>query len=59
MKILGYKTYHMYECVIFGGTPHMQVLCEAIEAQYNRYSGIKRFNRQDFDKWLAEYDVRY
>lgn len=58
MKILGYKPYHMAEVVLEGGAPHMEVLTEAITAQYNRFSGIKRYNRQDFDKWLAEYDVR-
>lgn len=57
MKILGFKTYHMAACLRQGGVPHMQVLDEAIRAQHNRYSGIKRYTKQDFDKWFAEYDV--
>ncbi|KAG6020785.1 hypothetical protein E4U41_002725 [Claviceps citrina] len=56
MKMLGFKTYHMAECCIEGGIPHMQVLNEAIRAQYNRFAGIQRYTKADFDKWFAEYD---
>lgn len=56
MKILGYKPYHTMEC-INSGIPHMEVFGEAIFAQHNRYSGIKRYAKEDFQKWLAEYDV--
>lgn len=35
----------------------MQVLDEAIRATHNRYAGIKRYTKADFDKWFAEYDV--
>ncbi|KHN97967.1 uncharacterized protein MAM_04356 [Metarhizium album ARSEF 1941] len=57
MNILGYKTYHMRECLRKGGLPHMEILMEAVEAQHHHgSSGIKRYSRQDFDKWLAEYD---
>ncbi|KAG5926551.1 hypothetical protein E4U42_003174 [Claviceps africana] len=55
MKILGYKTYHMAECIT-SGVSHMQILDEAIHAQYNRFAGIQRYARADFDKWFAEYD---
>ncbi|KAG6000330.1 hypothetical protein E4U21_005608 [Claviceps maximensis] len=56
MKILGYKTYHMVECCTEGGLPHIQILTEAIRAEHNRFSGIKRYTKTDFDKWLAEYE---
>ncbi|KAG5996240.1 hypothetical protein E4U43_002896 [Claviceps pusilla] len=56
MKILGYKPYHMAECCLQGGIPHMQILDEAIRAEYNRFAGIKRYTKADFDKWFAEYD---
>ncbi|EFY84264.1 hypothetical protein MAC_09694 [Metarhizium acridum CQMa 102] len=56
MKVLGYKTFHMKQCVHESGVPHMEVLAEAIQARYSPLSGIKRYSRPDFDKWLAEYD---
>ncbi|KAG6152619.1 hypothetical protein E4U37_003738 [Claviceps purpurea] len=56
LKRLGFKTYHMAECCTEGGVPHMQVLDEAIRATHNRYAGIKRYTKADFDKWFAEYD---
>jgi hypothetical protein len=59
MKILGYKPYHFYEVVFGHGKPHMKALLEAMTAQHNRFSGIKRFDRADFDKLTADYDVRF
>ena len=59
MKILGFKPYHMFECVIVHGVPHIEVLQEAVLAQHNRLSGITRYSRNDFDKWFAEYDVSW
>ncbi|KAK2612655.1 hypothetical protein QQS21_001271 [Conoideocrella luteorostrata] len=56
MKILGYRPYHMAECVLEHGVSHMQVLDEALVAHYDRYSGIKRCTKEDFDKWFAGYD---
>ncbi|KAK9436887.1 hypothetical protein VB005_11702 [Metarhizium brunneum] len=56
MTILGYKTFHMKECLYEGGVLHMEILAEAIRAQYSPSSGVKRYSRPDFDKWLAEYD---
>jgi hypothetical protein len=58
MQILGYNVYHMFECVIVRGKSHMEICEEAVIAQNNRFSGIKRYDRADFDKWFAEYDVR-
>jgi hypothetical protein len=56
MKILGYKPYHMYECVM-GGTGQMKILEEGVLAHHNRFLGIKRYDKEDFEKWLADYDV--
>ncbi|KAJ5456574.1 hypothetical protein N7530_011848 [Penicillium desertorum] len=56
MRILGYKTYHFYECITVHGLPHMEICSEAITAQYNRLSGVKKYNRADYDKWLGDYD---
>lgn len=57
MKILGYNSYHIYECVAVRGLTHMQIFKEGIIAQYNRLAGVKRYTRTDFDKWLCDYDV--
>lgn len=57
MLILGFKPYHLFECFTVHGVPHMEIFKEAIISQYNRLSGVKRFNRADCDKWLAGYDV--
>lgn len=59
MQILGFKPYHSYECMIVHGVPHMEVEYEAVMAQHNRFSGIKRYDRADFEKWFAEYDVGF
>ena len=57
MRILGFSPYHMTEAC-FSGPVHMKILEEAVIAQHNRFSGIKRYERVDFDKWLSDYDVR-
>ncbi|GIC92858.1 uncharacterized protein Aud_009333 [Aspergillus udagawae] len=56
MKILGYKPYHMYEVVLVQGKPGIAALLEAVTAQHNRLSGIKRFDKTDLDKLTADYD---
>ncbi|CEJ55879.1 hypothetical protein PMG11_02109 [Penicillium brasilianum] len=56
MNMLGFKTYHFAECVLEKGLPHLRFFREAITAQYNRLSGVKRYNKADFEKWMAEYD---
>ncbi|KAL3482160.1 hypothetical protein BJX99DRAFT_252873 [Aspergillus californicus] len=56
MKILGYRPYHMAEAVRLG-IPHMKILTEAVIAQHDRFSGIKRYARAEFEKWLAGYDL--
>jgi hypothetical protein len=58
MKILGYEPYHLYEAVQMQGKPGMAALIEAVTAQHNRLSGIKRFDKTDLDKLTADYDVR-
>ncbi|KAB8263007.1 P-loop containing nucleoside triphosphate hydrolase protein [Aspergillus pseudonomiae] len=55
MRILGFSPYHMVEAC-FNGPVHMMILEEAVIAQHNRFSGIKRYERAEFDKWLSEYD---
>lgn len=57
MNILGFKTYHFAEAVIVKGFPHLKIFNQALTAQYNRMSGVKRYTKADFDKWMAEYDV--
>ncbi|KAF9889600.1 hypothetical protein FE257_007108 [Aspergillus nanangensis] len=57
MQILGYRAYHMYEMMQSGGLLHMKIIAEAIIANRNRLSGIKRYEREDVDKWMANYDV--
>lgn len=53
-KMLGMKPYHMYECV-YGGVTHMSLFQEALRNKY--YGEGKPYNKADFDKWLANYDV--
>ncbi|KAJ3489899.1 hypothetical protein NLG97_g5899 [Lecanicillium saksenae] len=54
LQMLGYKPYHMYECVMSGYT-HMSLLNEALR---NKYLGEgKPYDKADFDKWLAAYDT--
>lgn len=57
MNILGFKTYHFAEAVLVKGFPDLRIFNEGITAQYNRLSGVKRYTKADFDKWMAEYDV--
>jgi hypothetical protein len=57
MNILGFKTYHFAEAVLAKGLPHLRFFNEALIGQYNRMSGVKRYTKADFDKWMAEYDV--
>ncbi|KAL4898226.1 hypothetical protein BDV59DRAFT_1628 [Aspergillus ambiguus] len=56
MAILGYTPYHMYEVLFVHGYPHMRLVREAVIAENNRFSGIKRYERPEMDKWLADYD---
>ncbi|EAW20279.1 uncharacterized protein NFIA_099130 [Aspergillus fischeri NRRL 181] len=56
MKILGYKPYHMYEVALVQGKQGMAALLEAVIAEHNRLSGIKRFDKADLDKLTADYD---
>ncbi|KAJ5730117.1 uncharacterized protein N7483_004625 [Penicillium malachiteum] len=56
MQILGYNTYHIYECAMINGLDHLKIFNEGMTAQHNRLSGIKRFDKDDFDKWMAKYD---
>ncbi|RJE19487.1 hypothetical protein PHISCL_08172 [Aspergillus sclerotialis] len=55
LKILGYTPYHMVE-VLKHGVPHMKVAQEAFLSANNRFSGIKRYERAELDKWFDGYD---
>lgn len=57
MRILGYNTYHIYECCAVRGLPHMKIFNEAVTASFNRLSGIKRYTTSDFERWVGDYDV--
>lgn len=57
MQMLGFAPYHMKELVLRGGIRHMKLLIESMRAEYDRFSGIKRYSRKDFAKWFSDYDV--
>lgn len=59
MQILGYKPYHLVETFMIHGVPHMKIVIEAIRAQHNRFLGIRRYDKADFEKFLANYDVSW
>ncbi|KXJ87501.1 hypothetical protein Micbo1qcDRAFT_124413 [Microdochium bolleyi] len=54
LKMLGYKPYHMYECVM-GGTTQMMLFREALRCKY--LGGGKPYGKAEFDKWFANYDT--
>lgn len=56
MQILGYNAYHMKE-VFTVGVPHMKIVKEAVLAGHNHLLGMKRYDKADFEKWFADYDV--
>lgn len=53
-QILGYKPYHIYEC-LQQGPSHVTMLQEALKAKYMGEG--EPYTKADFDKWLADYDV--
>jgi tubulin beta len=57
--MLGYTPYHMIDVMYKGKKPHMKVFSEGIMAHHNRFSGIKRYETADLEKWMSEYDVSY
>lgn len=59
MQILGFRTYHLVECIANRGLPHMEVFEEAVTAEHNSLSGIKKYDRADYDRWLGDYSVSY
>ncbi|CAI7640150.1 unnamed protein product [Penicillium pancosmium] len=56
MKILGYRPYHLYECVCIHGATHIKIFKQAVIAQFNWLSGVRRLKKFDCEKWLADYD---
>ncbi|OAL17485.1 hypothetical protein AYO22_11617 [Fonsecaea multimorphosa] len=57
LKILGYKPYHMYEMATYGGNTHWEIMMQGFRAQHNRWSGIQRYTKREFDKWFTGYDA--
>ncbi|KAE8309993.1 Tubulin/FtsZ, GTPase domain-containing protein [Aspergillus transmontanensis] len=56
LEMLGYTPYHMIDVMFKGRSPHMKVFTEAIIANHNQLSGIKRYETPDIDKWIGNYD---
>ncbi|KAL4890256.1 P-loop containing nucleoside triphosphate hydrolase protein [Aspergillus ambiguus] len=56
LEMLGYTPYHMIDVMYKGRKPHMKIFCEGIKAHHDRFSGIKRYETQDLQKWLSDYD---
>ncbi|KAL7941903.1 hypothetical protein V8C42DRAFT_360592 [Trichoderma barbatum] len=55
-KILGYKPYHTAEFIQTQDHSHKIFFQEALLAESNRFSGIKPYERAEFDKWFQNYD---
>ena len=43
--------------VVKNGMPHLKVAQEAFVSGANHFSGIKRYERADLDRWFDGYDV--
>ncbi|KAE8360395.1 hypothetical protein BDV27DRAFT_167849 [Aspergillus caelatus] len=56
LEMLGYTPYHMIDVMYKGRSPHMKVFTEAIIANHNQLSGIKRYETPDMDRWIGNYD---
>lgn len=56
LKTLGYSPYHMFE-VVSNGATHLEIFAEAIECKY--FGKGKPYGKAEFDKWLANHDVRH
>lgn len=50
---LGYRSYHMFE--LHKSALHFDLFEEALKAKH--YGVGKPYGKEEFDKWLAEYDV--
>ncbi|QMW26966.1 hypothetical protein G4B84_002255 [Aspergillus flavus NRRL3357] len=56
LEMLGYTPYHMIDVMFKGRSPHMKVFTEAIIANHNQLSGIKRYETPDLERWVGNYD---
>ncbi|KAF5862048.1 hypothetical protein ETB97_012194 [Aspergillus alliaceus] len=56
LEMLGYTPYHMIDLMFKGRKPHMKVFTEAITAHHNRFSGIKRYETPDLERWIGNHD---
>jgi Sulfotransferase domain len=54
LAILGYRPYHVVE-IFANGVPHIKMMTESVSAAW--LGEGKRYSREDFDKWMPEYDV--
>ncbi|KAE8165696.1 Tubulin/FtsZ, GTPase domain-containing protein [Aspergillus tamarii] len=56
LQMLGYTPYHMIDVMYKGRSPHMKVFTEAIIANHNHLSDIKRYETPDVDRWIGNHD---
>lgn len=47
----------MIDVMYKGRVPHMKCFADGIIANHDRFSGIKRYETSDLEKWISEYDV--
>ncbi|EXJ61212.1 uncharacterized protein A1O5_12004 [Cladophialophora psammophila CBS 110553] len=42
---------------VYGGDTHWEIMMQGFRAQHDRWSGIQRYTKREFDKWFAGYDA--
>ncbi|GKZ35039.1 hypothetical protein AbraIFM66950_005479 [Aspergillus brasiliensis] len=56
LEMIGYTPYHMIDLMLKGRKPHIKTFTEGIVAHNNRFSGIKRYETPDLDRWIGSFD---
>ncbi|GCB26243.1 hypothetical protein AAWM_09128 [Aspergillus awamori] len=56
LEMIGYTPYHMIDLMLKGRKPHIKAFTEGILAHNNRFSGIKRYETPDLDRWIGNCD---
>ncbi|TQW01079.1 tubulin [Cordyceps javanica] len=56
LGILGYETFHSKQVFATDSSTNMRLFEEALRNKYLNGSG-KRYGKEDFDKWFADYDA--
>lgn len=56
-QILGYTPYHMEEAILDSECKDLEVINEALVAQYNCFSRIQRYTKGDWENSFKQYDV--